>query len=204
MATLVGLTVNDTGSLRLPVGDTSQRPAAVVGGARFNSQTGQEEWSDGSLWYELVPTGAVRYFARSTAPDGWLKCNGASLSTTTYATLFAVISYTWGGGGAAFNIPDMRGEFPRVWDDGRGVNSGRGFASFEDQDWKGFYQSNTGQNTGAYSHGPVYMGKTIFGTFTGNLFGGRWAAPAAAGGTRWDPSQEMRPRNRALMACIKY
>jgi hypothetical protein len=47
------------------------------------------------------------------------------------------------------------------------------------------------------------MGKTIFGTFTGNLFGGRWAAPAAAAGTRWDAS-EMRPRSRALMACIKF
>ena len=202
MATLVGLTVNDTGSLRLPVGNTAQRPAAVVGGARFNTQTGQEEWSDGSIWYELVPTGAVRYFARSSAPDGWLKANGASISTTTYATLFNAIGYTWGGGGAAFNVPDMRGEFPRVWDDGRGVNSGRSFASFEDQDWKGFYQSNTGQNTTAYSHGPVYMGKTT-GSYTGNIFLGWWSAPGSSWYTAWD-SSEIRPRNIALLACIKY
>jgi phage-related tail fiber protein len=143
------------------------------------------------------------YFARNSAPDGWLKANGASVSTTTYAALFANIAYTWGGSGGSFTLPDLRGEFPRSWDDGRGADSGRAFANVQAQDWKGFYQSNVGSNTFSYSHGPVYMGKTIFGTFTGNVFGGHWAAPAAAIGTGWDGS-EVRPRNRALLACIKY
>jgi len=202
MATLQGLTVNDTGFLRLAVGTTAQRPAAQIGAARFNTTTQQEEWSDGVTWYELVPTGAVRYFARNSAPDGWVKANGAGLSTSTYANLFAVIGYTWGGSGGTFNVPDMRGEFPRVWDDGRGVNSGRSFASFEDQDWKGFYQSNVGSGTTAYSHGPVYMGKTIT-TYTGNLFLGHWSAPGSSWGTAWDTS-EIRPRNVSLLACIKF
>lgn len=43
--------------------------------------------------------GVVRSFAGTTIPDGWLACNGASLSTTTYADLFAVIGYTYGGSG---------------------------------------------------------------------------------------------------------
>jgi hypothetical protein len=49
------------------------------------------------------------------------------------------------------------------------------------------------------------MGKSIFGTFSGapGMFGGRWQAPAAAIGYAWDTS-EIRPRNRALLACIKY
>jgi phage-related tail fiber protein len=204
VAILQGLTVDDTGFLRLPVGTTGQRPGSPVRGmSRLNTTTNQNEWYDGAAWIELVPTGAIRYFARNSAPDGWLKANGASISTTTYAALFANIAYAWGGSGGSFNVPDLRGEFPRSWDDGRGADSGRAFANVQAQDWKGFYQSNVGSNTFSYSHGPVYMGKTIFGTFTGNVFGGHWAAPAAANGTAWDGS-EVRPRNRALLACIKY
>jgi len=55
------------------------------------------------------PTGAVIDFAGSSAPTGWLLCNGSSYSTTTYASLFAVIGYTYGGSGASFNVPDARG-----------------------------------------------------------------------------------------------
>jgi microcystin-dependent protein len=59
-----------------------------------------------------VPTGSVTSFAGSAAPSGWLLCDGGSYSTTTYAALFAVIAYTYGGGGASFNVPDMRGRGP--------------------------------------------------------------------------------------------
>jgi hypothetical protein len=203
MASLVGLTVNDTGFLQLPVGTTAQRVAAAVGDARYNTNTFQTEWYNGIEWMSLIPPGAVRLFARSSAPAGWIKANGAGLSTTTYNALFQAIGYTFGGSGATFNVPDMRGTFLRGWDDGRTVDNGRGFGTYQDQDWKGFYQSNTGSNTFSYSHGPVYMGKTIFPSHTGNLFGGFWSAPAASWGTAWDTS-EVRPRNVALLACIKF
>ena len=56
----------------------------------------------------FVPTGAVMsWVGNTTAPSGWLFCNGAALSTTTYATLFAVLGYTYGGSGASFLLPDM-------------------------------------------------------------------------------------------------
>jgi microcystin-dependent protein len=55
------------------------------------------------------PTGAVMDYAGATAPSGWLLCDGTSYSTTTYAALFAVIGYTFGGSGANFNVPDARG-----------------------------------------------------------------------------------------------
>jgi microcystin-dependent protein len=55
-------------------------------------------------------------FAGSTAPDGWLFCDGAILSPTgTYASLFAVIGYTYGQtlpGGGDFYLPDFRGRAP--------------------------------------------------------------------------------------------
>jgi microcystin-dependent protein len=60
----------------------------------------------------LVPTGAVMPYAGSSAPGGWLLCNGQSLSTSTYSTLFAVIGYTYGGAGANFTVPDLRSRMP--------------------------------------------------------------------------------------------
>jgi len=59
-----------------------------------------------------IPAGTVIDFAGPSAnvPTGYLICDGASYSTTTYATLFAAIAYTWGGSSASFNVPDLRGK----------------------------------------------------------------------------------------------
>lgn len=57
----------------------------------------------------LVPTGSIIDFAGSTAPTNWQLCDGSSHPTTgTFAALFAVIGYTFGGSGANFNVPDLR------------------------------------------------------------------------------------------------
>jgi len=70
----------------------------------------------------VSPGFIMAYATDSSAPTGWLICNGASLSTTTYANLFAAIGYAYGGSGANFNIPDFRGCFLRGFDDGRGLD----------------------------------------------------------------------------------
>lgn len=57
-----------------------------------------------------LPTGAMIPHLDSTAPTGYLMANGQSVSTTTYADLFAMIGYVYGGAGASFNVPDMRGK----------------------------------------------------------------------------------------------
>jgi len=57
-------------------------------------------------------TGEVKMWATGTAPSGYLFCNGQSVSTTTYAALFAVIAYTYGGSGGSFNVPDFSGRMP--------------------------------------------------------------------------------------------
>lgn len=58
--------------------------------------------------------GVIQMFAGSTAPNGWLICNGAAVSRSDYATLFRVIGTTYGGGDGSttFNLPDLRGRFP--------------------------------------------------------------------------------------------
>lgn len=79
-----------------------------------------------------APTGSVYTFAGATVPTGWLKCNGALLSRTTYAALFAVIGTTYGAGDGSttFALPDLRGEFVRGFDDGRGIDAGRALGSW--------------------------------------------------------------------------
>ena len=80
---------------------------------------------------QAAPSGEVAYFAGRNAPAGWLKANGAAVSRTTYADLFAAIgtNYGAGDGRTTFNLPDLRGEFIRGWDDGRGIDRGRALGS---------------------------------------------------------------------------
>lgn len=58
-----------------------------------------------------VPAGCIAHF--HTVPDGWLLCNGAAVSRTTYANLFAVIGtkYGTGDGSTTFNLPNLAGRF---------------------------------------------------------------------------------------------
>ena len=78
-----------------------------------------------------VPSGSVFCMAVATVPSGYLECNGAAVSRSTYAVLFAVIgtAYGTGNGSSTFNLPDLRGEFVRGFDNGRGVDNGRSIAS---------------------------------------------------------------------------
>lgn len=131
--------------------------------------------------------GEVAFFARNSAPTGYLKANGAAISRTTYATLFTAIGTTFGvgDGSTTFNLPDLRGEFLRGWDDSRGIDAGRVFGSAQADEFKSHSHStlvNVGQ-LGA-GGGSNYLGVT--------------AASGLAGGA------ETRPRNVALLACIKY
>lgn len=134
--------------------------------------------------------GVVEFFARNTAPTGYLKANGAAVSRTTYAALFAVIGTTFGAGDGSttFNVPDMRAEFPRGWDDGRGVDSGRSFGSAQADDFK------------SHAHGIVgYSGNPGSSpTISSSVLNQVTVNTQSNGGT------ETRPRNIALLACIKY
>jgi microcystin-dependent protein len=61
-----------------------------------------------------VPTATLSPFAGASAPSGWLLCNGAAVSRSTYSDLFAVIGTTFGAGNGSttFNLPDMRDRIP--------------------------------------------------------------------------------------------
>lgn len=69
----------------------------------------------------LNPAGSVIAFAGSTAPSGYLHCDGSAVSRTTYADLFAAIgtAHGSGDGSTTFNLPDYRGRFLRGWSNGQ-------------------------------------------------------------------------------------
>lgn len=84
------------------------------------------------------PSGTVITFGGAVAPAGYLKCNGDAVDRTVYADLYLAIGdlYGAGDGSTTFNIPDLRGEFVRGFDDGKGVDSGRVMGSSQGEDIK--------------------------------------------------------------------
>lgn len=156
-----------------------------------NTETPATTSTKWKIWSNFShPTGSIIMYAASTAPAGYLECDGSAISRTTYADLFAVIGTTFGSGDGSttFNIPDLRGEFVRGWDNGRGVDSGRAFGSSQSDALKSHRHQidvSTGGTTGA-------------GKVTGNTDSDNVAYTNYTGDT------ETRPRNIALMYIIKY
>ena len=208
----VTLTIPTPASLEARTGTTitvtgAYAPSKVIAGAGavFNNHptgevlinrnfcifvaTGTTQWS--LLGTDnLRPAGEVSYFAFPSAPEGWLKANGALVSRATYAHLFAAIGTTFGSGNGTttFALPDLRSEFVRGWDDGRGVDTGRAFGAAQGDAFR------------SHTHDAYYSY-----TGTGN-------APGLQGGVSYQLTRdsnavggsETRPRNVALLACIKY
>jgi phage-related tail fiber protein len=141
-------------------------------------------------------TAAIMSFATDNIPDGWLECNGAEISRTTYDKLFSKIGTAYGIGDddTTFNIPDLRGEFIRGWDNGRGIDNQRGFASYQADIFKSHTHSSDGTRTGKYSSNP---GSNFFAS-SGDVSNYGAKNINDTGGS------ETRPRNIALIYCIKY
>lgn len=161
--------------------------------------------------------GDIKMHGASTAPTGWLKCNGAAVSRTTYADLFAAIGTTWGtgDGSTTFNVPDFRGEFPRGWDDGRGVDTGRVFGSAQAQAMQAHQHRNSIGFDGVNFYGwldgsdqPNYGSDAVSGASRLQAAGTK-AAPENLRTARTESailnaSGETRPRNLATLFCIKF
>lgn len=146
---------------------------------------------------QVQPAGMVSFFANSTTPKGWLKCDGSAVSRTAYSDLFAAIGTTYGAGDTVntFNVPDLRGEFIRGWDDAKGTDTGRAIATSQADAYKSHRHSISGyvnQTTFLYSGGGGNsgIGQPLKATDS--------TVVQLSGGT------ETRPRNIAMLACIKY
>ena len=161
-----------------------------------------------------TPPGAVMHYATQTAPDGWLICNGSTVSRLDYPALFAAIGTVYGAGDGVttFLLPDLRGEFIRGWDGGRGVDAGRAFGTLQADAFKSHTHvvSDPGHSHYVDGYNLVSPGRQLpwynWGVgpdgYSNNVPNSRTSTTgisvAATG------SIETRPRNVALLPCIKY
>ena len=232
--TFTGLTALKKGAIVADsVGDFAANQYLQIGANNVNSyfynkRSGKylSMRNDGELRYDgkrllnaddlsgMVPSGAVLYFAGPTAPAGWLKANGAAVSRTAYAALFAAIGTTYGAGDGSttFNLPDLRGEFIRGWDDGRGIDRGRVLGSAQGDAIRNITGSiDTGSHNGqqlfdeATATGALAISRRQWKKWTGDSGdGGNNPAAFDFDASRVVPTAaENRPRNIALLACIK-
>lgn len=157
-----------------------------------------------------APPSAVMAFARQTAPSGWLPCDGAAVSRTTYAALFAAIGTTFGSGdgSSTFNVPDMRGYFAR----GSGTNSdGTASGTFGAKQTDDIKPHTHNINDPSHQHvsfGDVGGGGSTLAAGAGyNVTSTNVTSASGTGitvlNTGTNIGTEVRPKNIALLYCIK-
>ncbi|WP_291814035.1 phage tail protein [Limnobacter sp.] len=171
---------------------------------------------------QAVPTGSVHLMAGNNVPSGYLKCNGQAVSQTTYAALYQVIGATYGQTATTFNLPDLRGEFVRGWDDSRGVDSGRDFGSAQGHE---FFSHNHVITDPGHSHSINDPGHFHNVAYTNSDNGDGVIEESGTGFNGFEPTEnattnisinlnhtgisiqnqgsEARPRNIAMMYVIK-
>lgn len=149
-----------------------------------------------------LPPGAVVYFVTPSCPSGWLPANGGGISAENYPALVAAL-----GGGVMAVLPDLRGEFIRGIDAGRGVDHNRQLGSAQ-RDAVAQHTHLGGVNAVALTSN-AQMGVTD-GNPDAILTTDCWNCGGAGGGRVLDAAvtsggaAETRPRNVALLACIKH
>jgi hypothetical protein len=190
-----------------PTGQLFLEPATTAGIGGIIVGQGLNVTSDGVLAVDSVPPGSIpagliQWFGGSTPPTGWLFCNGQTLSTTSFPALFAAIGRTYTGTTVPsnqFQVPDLRGQFLRGWDDrsSGGVDSGRVFGSFQNDEFKS-HKHTFADSDPSWSN---TMDQLSGGGGPGLTSGGnvRFGKPETTdtGGT------ETRPKNLALLPIIK-
>jgi microcystin-dependent protein len=201
-------------------GDNHTHTASDVG-AMFNQEV--KDYVDDLF------CGSISAFAVNEAPPGWLECSGQLVSRSQFPRLFAKIGAAFGAGDGSttFNVPDLRGEFIRGWDHGRGIDNfpnGRPFGSFQFHQILTHKHFDSGHNHFRHPSGAperviqVQPGQ-INGHNSTNGDGNSNPVGAHTGGSQaniGEPYQidgnglgifkggENRPRNIALLYCIKY
>ncbi|RRO02454.1 hypothetical protein DMB83_010190 [Pectobacterium aquaticum] len=157
----------------------------VTGNNDGTVTTKHELWTDKNLKQPVTAVeiaGLPQLFPGAVAPSGWLKCNGQQFDTAQ----FPVLASRYPSG----FLPDLRGEFVRGWDDGRGVDAGRALLSGQSDELK------------AHAHGNVPKYLTPGGD---NDRGGSfsWFSIDDIGITGAEGGTETRPRNIAFNYIVR-
>lgn len=156
-----------------------------------------------------TPIGTVAMWANATPPEGWIEMKGQS--TSGYPELAAVVGS---------NVPDMRGQFARGWDNGKGTDSGRSIKTVQNFSTSSIGLSFVGNALPAHNHSSTSYGITGYThAHDGDVDGSRVVTgydkstvpnPATTSVSAGTPTgvinssaSETRPTNVALMYIIK-
>lgn len=155
----------------------------------------------------LIPPGTIIHYAGRTVPSGWLICNGANVSRTDYAALFAAIGtiYGAGNGSTTFGLPNLNGRFfeGTTYTGSVGTYHSAGLPNITGQinklptPWDGLlYKQN-----GALK--PVNVGDTAY---SGHTNGSNYRLEFDASGANgiFGNSTTVQPPSMALLPCIKF
>ncbi|EPB8922537.1 tail fiber protein [Escherichia coli] len=147
-----------------------------------------------------LPVGVPVPWPSATPPTGWLKCNGAAFSAEEYPELAKAYPTN--------KLPDLRGEFIRGWDDGRGVDSGRGLLSLQSSQNLSHSHDDLGSMGGSAVGVPgttsVYA-KKYYGSNEGYQTrpAGGWSGSASGLTSLESGGNESRPRNVAFNYIVR-
>jgi microcystin-dependent protein len=125
-----------TGKLKVPSNGIGSNELASDASVDANRAVDTNHIKDGSVTAAkldsaavsvLMPTASLMPYAGSSAPTGYLLCDGAAISRTTYSDLFGIVGTTYGvgDGSTTFNIPDLRGRVVAGQDDMGGTSANR-------------------------------------------------------------------------------
>lgn len=154
---------------------------------------------DDYVQWRSLPVGIPQPWPTTTPPAGWLKCNGWKFDKNKYPKLAQVYPSGY--------LPDLRGEFIRGWDDGKGVDPGRGILSWQPDAIRNINGSIETVVTGAANN----IGSGAF--YTSNFNWGAYTVSGIAGGSHQSlvfdasrvvpTSHDNHPRNLAFMYIVK-
>lgn len=164
--------------------------------------------SNTAYWKQLDSngiTGEIKYFAFNTPPEGYLVCNGANVSRTTYADLFAVIGTTFGSGDGSttFALPNLIDKFPQG-SATVGTYKSAGLPNIEGEfTVAGAKEASLSRASGALSvsnPGNVLINSALANTYLGPLF----TFNASNFNNIYGNSSTVQPPALTLLPCIKY
>lgn len=196
----LNLIIGLTGQAKFLMISNNLKEIADAGSVAISKTLTNLGLGDGSA----LPVGVPVPYPLTTPPTGWLKCNGAAFTAAQYPNLAKAYP--------SLKLPDLRGEFIRGWDDGRGVDSGRSILSNQGDairditggttvsDYSGWLangEMKTTQGTGAIRINSVgtrvYAASAISGSISTNWFYWDFAASRVV-----PTASENRPRNAAF------
>ncbi|MGT5930718.1 phage tail protein [Escherichia coli] len=145
-----------------------------------------------------LPVGVPVPWPLAVPPAGWLKCNGAAFTASQYPQL--ALAYP------SLRLPDLRGEFIRGWDDGRGVDSGRTILSFQEGTIVSGFDDNDTGDISSLASANYGFGDSLTSNQWNTINGKKWIFDASSKGAQrydWWAYVSARPRNIAFNYIVR-